>query len=114
MRFTVKMKGVNRFIRDVKQQTPKMQKAVSQELNRSSLRVERTAKKIAPYDTGWMTNNIYSIMISPLLFEIRSPTEYSLFVEDGTRYMMAQPFMRPALKMEHPVLLRNLRRIVGG
>lgn len=114
MSATFKVTGLNKFVRSVSQKPVQVQKAVDQELNRSSLRVERRAKKYAAWDTGWMSNTIYSSFVSTLLYEIVSPADYSIYIEEGTRYMMAQPFMRPALKEEEPILFRNLRKIVGA
>lgn len=37
-----------------------------------------------------------------------------MYVELGTRYMAAQPFIYPALEDEYYTLMRNLNRIVGG
>lgn len=111
---TVRFKGLNVFIRNVKKQPKIVQRAVDQEINRSSLRVERKAKMTAAWDTGWMSNNIYSIMTALAKAEVISPVEYSIWVEEGTRHQMAQPFLFPALKAEYPLLMKNLNKIMRG
>lgn len=110
----VAVKGLNKFIRLVAKNQRTIDSAVSKEINRSSLRVEKRAKMIAPWETGWLSNGIYSQMISLLLAEIVSPTEYSVYQEEGTRYMTAQPFLRPALEAEYPVIMKNLNKLMRG
>ena len=58
------------------------------------------AKYYAPVDTGFLKANIVTDLSgwSELNTKIHSQAPYSGFVEYGTRFMAAQPFMRPALK----------------
>ncbi|WP_122645701.1 HK97-gp10 family putative phage morphogenesis protein [Enterococcus mediterraneensis] len=111
---TVRIVGMDQFIKEVYRKQSGIDQAVSQEIARSVLRVEKRAKTWAPWDTGWLANNIYSQMTHLLTGEVVSPVEYSIYVEDGTRYMMAQPFMYPALKTEWPILRKNLQKLMGG
>lgn len=106
--------GLNAFVKQVNNQSKQVDQAVGQEINRSSLRTEKRAKQLAPWDTGWMSNNIYSWMTHAVRAEVISPANYSIYVEEGTRKMMAQPFMAPALKAEYPVLMRNLNKLMRG
>jgi len=41
-------------------------------------------------------------------------TEYSPFIEFGTRYMKARPFMVPALEDERPRLIKALEQLMRG
>ncbi|MGM0174093.1 HK97-gp10 family putative phage morphogenesis protein [Enterococcus sp. DIV0800] len=106
--------GKNAFIKALNNQTKQVDRAVSQEINRSALRTEKRAKQLAPWDTGWMSNTVYSWMTQILRAEIISPAVYSIYVEDGTRNMAAQPFMGPALKAEYPLLMKNLNKLIRG
>ena len=114
MKVKYDVKGLNQFVNQVKQKPVKVKRAVDKELNRSALRVERKAKIYAAWDTGFMSNNIYSGSTGVLLYEVVSPANYSIFVELGTRYMAAQPFIYPALEEEYWQLMRNLNKIVRG
>lgn len=111
---TYGMKGLNKFLRQVKNKPKQLEQQVDQELSRSSLRVERKAKMLAPWDTGWMSNNIYSDKEGKLRFRVVSPANYSIYVELGTRYQAAQPFFFVALEDEYPKLMKNLSKIVKG
>lgn len=114
MRLNYRMKGLNKFLRQVRDKPQQLEQQVDQELARSSLRVERKAKMLAPWDTGWMSNNIYSDKEGKLRFRVVSPARYSLYVELGTRYQAAQPFFFVALEDEWPRLMENLNKIVKG
>lgn len=111
MSLTYRVKGLDKFLRETQRKGRQAPIAVDRELNRSSLRVERLAKLYAPWDTGWLSENIYSSKASRLGYKVISPAEYSVYVELGTRKMMAQPFMEPALKEEHPKLMNNLNKM---
>ncbi|MBP2621125.1 HK97-gp10 family putative phage morphogenesis protein [Streptococcus panodentis] len=111
MSLTYKMKGLDKFIRSTQQKGRKARIAVNQELNRSSLRVERAAKLYAPWDTGWLSESIYSMQASALGYKVISPVYYSIYVELGTRKMNAQPFLEPAVREEEPKLMRNLNKM---
>ena len=108
------MKGLNEFLQQVRNKPQQLEAQADQELARSSLRVERNAKILAPWDTGWMSNNIYSDKEGKLRFRVVSPVHYSIFVELGTRYQAAQPFFFVALENEYPKLMKNLNKIVKG
>lgn len=111
MKVTYRVKGLEQFVRKAKQSGGKLSKAVDKELGLSSLRVEKEAKYLAPWDTGWLSMNIYANKQSEMRYEVVSPVFYSIYVELGTRYMAAQPFLYPALNKEHWILMSRLRRI---
>ena len=49
-----------------------------------------------------------------LEWTIGPSTEYSAFIEFGTRYMKARPFMVPALEDERPRLIKALSELLRG
>lgn len=114
MKVNYTMKGLNRFMKGVQKKSIQTQKAVDQELMRSSMRVEREAKIMSPWDTGWMSNSIYSETVALFSHMVHVPVEYAVFVELGTRYQAAQPFFFIALENEYPKLMKNLKKIVSG
>ena len=111
---SVKIVGLNAFVKDLNKQPKIVQQAVDQEIQKSILRIERSAKKSAAWDTGWMANSIYSTMTAMAKGEIVSPADYSIYIEEGTRYMAAQPFLYPAFKADYPLLMKNLNKLMRG
>lgn len=108
----VSIEGVGNFVKLVGNYSKNVQNGVQEEIVRSSLRIERAAKIAAPWETGWLSSQIYSVSITLYHSEIVSPVEYSIYQEYGTRYMMAQPFMFPSLKADYYVFMNNINRIV--
>lgn len=111
MSFTYKVKGLDKFIRRVQGKPKQARRAVSEELQRSALRVERKAKMKAAVDTGFMRNGIFVSRLGMLRYKVTSPAGYSVYVELGTRKMKAQPFLGPAMKEESEVLFKNLHKM---
>lgn len=111
MRVTYRVKGLRPFINKVRRMPKQAQRAVDKELSRSALRVELRAKELAPWDTGWLSLSIYSAQYRFMVWSVISPVDYSIYVELGTRYQSAQPFLFPALEEEYPVLMRNLSKM---
>ena len=71
-----------------------------------------TAKLISPVDTGVMKAGIKSLgtKISGDLISgtVLSPADYSSFVEEGTRFQKAQPFLEPAVQSALENLIAEL------
>jgi HK97 gp10 family phage protein len=59
--------------------------------------VEGQAATLAPTDTGSLRNSIRRDVQSETYAEVVADAEYAVYQEFGTRYMAAQPFMRPAM-----------------
>lgn len=60
----------------------------------NTLEFEREAKAKAPVDTGFLRRGI-QVKVGNLEGRITSTANYSGYLEYGTRYMRAQPYMRP-------------------
>ncbi len=73
---------------------------VAKEILKRTTQVERRAKQLAPVDTGRLRSSITSRLGSDsqgVVGIVGTNVSYAAFVEFGTRYMAAQPFLRPAL-----------------
>lgn len=73
---------------------------IGADLARRAIKVANAAKRFCPVDTGRLRASIAWEMASdasgPVAI-VGTNVEYAPFVELGTRYMAAQPFLRPAL-----------------
>ncbi len=54
--------------------------------------IERDSKKVTPVDTGRLRASI-GVTLKPMLAIVQPDTNYAFFVHEGTRYMMARPYM---------------------
>ncbi len=80
-----------------------MQRQVHDKLLLWAELVKDSASRNAPVKTGYLRSTIYAT-IRDWVGEIGADATYSAFVELGTRYMAAQPFLLPALQEHLPVL----------
>jgi len=74
---------------------------VYRDLNRRANRVRNMAKRLAPVDRGILRASIQQEIRQEhgeLTARIGTNVKYAVYQEFGTRYMKAQPFLRPALK----------------
>ena len=87
----------------------KVNKAVSQELEKTAHRIERQAKELAPIDTGELRRSI-TTEGSRLDYEIGTNLEYSEYIEDGTSphiingnpYLYWEGASHPVRSVNHP------------
>jgi HK97 gp10 family phage protein len=73
---------------------------MAKELARRAVKVETSAKRLCPVDTGRLRSSITWELGHDdigLLAIIGTNVEYAPYVEFGTSRMRAQPFLRPAL-----------------
>ena len=109
------MSGVEHNIDDVinslARSVEKAIKAAEKELQLTALEIERDAKLNAPVDTGMLRASITSTG-SGSEYEIGTNLEYAPFVEFGTRYMAAQPFLFPAFEKGVKDLKKNINKAV--
>lgn len=80
-----------------------MQRRVHRQLASWVADVKASARKQVPVRTGYLKSTIYA-KISEWVAEIGAEATYSLFVELGTRYMQAQPYLYPAIQEHLPRL----------
>lgn len=71
------------------------------------------AKRLAPRDTRFLHDNIYT-EYKAVSGYVHSPASYSGYQEFGTRYMSAQPFMRPMMQWLAPQFERDMKDAMEG
>ena len=82
-------------------------------IRRNTSQAQAKAMRLAAVDTGFMKRSItMRIDISGLAGYIVAGADYSPYVEMGTRYMSAQPFMRPAAREQAPIFLSDLKNLI--
>ena len=74
-----------------------IQRASDDATARVARQVEARAAQLCPVDTGEMVKTIHTRRVSEAHYEVSVGTDHWQFVEYGTRYQRAQPFMRPSL-----------------
>lgn len=111
-RTRVKLTGVEELQAHLLDLAKKVDKQVSQEaLKDSGAYLMRQAKANAPVDTGELRRGIKG-SFKGQSYEVVSTKAYSGYVEYGTRFMSAQPFMKPAFEDAKEHFERKIKRIL--
>lgn len=86
---------------------------VKQTVIRNASEMQKKAMELTPVDTGFLKRSI-GLTEWPSGFGISvSPTaEYAPYVEYGTRYQSAQPFMRPAFQQQEKKFTGDLNKLL--
>lgn len=79
--------------------------------------LQRTMQRKADFKKGYQTGTTkrsiqLSITDNGFTAEVEPTTEYSEYLEYGTRYMEKQPFVRPALDEVEPNFKADMRKLV--
>ena len=101
------VEGVEEFKQAMQTFDSNMQKHVHRQLESWAEKVKALARQLVPVRTGHLRNTIYA-KIREWTAEIGAEATYALFVEFGTRYMRARPYLFPAVRENLP----NLEQII--
>jgi len=100
---TCDLDGIEEFQRAMQQFDSGIQRHVHRQLASWAADVKALAKQLVPVRTGHLRSSIYA-KIQEWIAEIGAEATYALFVEFGTRYMQAQPYLYPAIQEYLPRL----------
>lgn len=100
---TCDVEGAEEFQQAMQRFDSGMQRHVHRLLASWAADVKALAKQLVPVRTGHLRSSIYA-KIQEWVAEIGAEATYALFVEFGTRYMQAQPYLYPAIQEHLPEL----------
>lgn len=76
--------------------------------------LQQKAQRYAPVDTGNLRRSIQlSIKDNGMTAEVAATADYSAYVEFGTRYMNAQPYVKPAFNERKDIFINDLNKVVN-
>lgn len=89
------------------------EKAVKRIVRQNGAELQARAQKNAPVDTGTLKRSIgLEISDGGLTATVAPGTEYAEYVEFGTRYMNAQPYVKPAFNVQKEIFKRDLNNLM--
>lgn len=97
------IEGVEEFVDAMGTFDSGMQRHVHRKLISWAADVKAFAKKIVHVRSGHLRSKIYA-EVKDWVVKIGAAATYALFVELGTRYMRARPYLYPAIQEYLPVL----------
>ncbi len=95
--------GIEEFKAAMERFDSGMQRQVHRQLASWAADVKALARQLVPVRTGHLRSTIYA-KIREWVAEIGAEATYALFVEFGTRYMRARPYLYPAIREHLPRL----------
>lgn len=107
----MKITGTDELLNEFKRYANLQDVKNAVKLNTSNFQKEAMRK--APVDTGNLKRAItIDILDGGYTGKITATADYSIYQEYGTRYMSAQPFMRPSLSIIEPQFRSDLLRLL--
>jgi HK97 gp10 family phage protein len=100
---SIDIEGVEQFKAAMQRLDSGMQRHVHRQLVSWAADVKALAKRIVPVRTGHLRSSIYA-KIQGWVAQIGAEATYAMFVEFGTRYMQAKPYLYPAIQRYLPQL----------
>lgn len=101
--------GLNRLRQALEGASHSIRVAANRVADEEAPKIVERAREIVPVRTGRLRNSIYWRKTGFLGFEVGATMPYAGFVEYGTRYMRARPYLRPAMKEKLPEIREALK-----
>jgi HK97 gp10 family phage protein len=105
------VKGIRAFQEAMLNFDRALQRHVHRQLASWAADVKAEAMRRVPVRTGHLRSTIYS-QINGWVVNIGAEATYALFIELGTRYMRAQPYLVPAIREYLPQLEDIIRAAI--
>ncbi len=104
---TFDVEGVDEFVAAIQKFDRELQEQVRAWLYDWAKRLAAQAARNSPVRTGYLQSTVYA-EVKDWVAEVGARAAYAYFVEFGTRYMRAQPFLYPAVQEFLPELEANI------
>lgn len=106
----VELRGAQGVISKLKLLVPRIRTATEQAVAQTALLIETDAKLNAPVDTGRLRSSIHTeIAPNKLSAMVLDGVTYGVFLEFGTRYIRARPFLFPAYEKNRGAFVALLK-----
>lgn len=108
---TVKFEGIAKLNKGLKKRMD--MSAVKTAVKKNGSDMQKKAQRNAPVDTGNLKNNIgLEISDGGMAATVEPTAEYAPYVELGTRFMEAQPYLKPAFEEQKKQFEKDLQKLV--
>lgn len=111
MAHEIKLEGIMELDKKLAKNIQKQ--AVRTIVKKNGKALQKKAQKKAPIDTGTLERSIGLETENDGLTAIVEPTAaYAAYVEYGTRFMKAQPYLRPAFDEQSKIFKSDMEKLV--
>lgn len=107
----IKFEGIAKLNKGLKKRMD--MSTVKTVVKKNGSEMQKKAQRNAPVDTGNLKNNIgLEISDGGMTATVEPTAEYAPYVELGTRFMEAQPFLKPAFEEQKKQFEKYLKELV--
>lgn len=135
--FTVELEGLQDTLNRLRKSADDIAQEVDDELAAGVRMMEKSAKRLAPVDTGRLRSSISTSRVQFLTWELVAQTEYAAYVEFGTGglvdvppgledyalqfkgkgirqvNLLARPYFFPSIRAYIPEVVRNIKKVLN-
>ncbi|WP_294731082.1 HK97-gp10 family putative phage morphogenesis protein [uncultured Faecalibaculum sp.] len=109
MRLKCDVKGLNKLQKKLLKAADKSK--IRDTVERNTTELQEKAMRKVPVDTGHLQGSIgFTTSKDGMTGTVRAQADYSQYVELGTRYMQAQPYMKPAFDSQKDIFIKDLKK----
>ena len=113
IKVTCNMQGIRELQAAIRTFDSTMQRYVHAKLVSWAEDVKTEAIRRAPVKTGHLRSSIYSL-VKDWVVNIGAEATYALFVELGTRYLRARPYLYPSVQLYLPQLEQAISEAIDA
>ena len=107
----IKVVGIEKFQKKLKKNV--QMEDVKRVVRHNGAEMQEKAQRNAPVDTGTLKRSIgLEITDSGMAAEVEPTAEYAPYVELGTRFMEAQPYLKPAFDDQKEKFRKDMKKLV--
>lgn len=107
----IKIEGLDKLQKHLKKQCTL--EDVRNVVKMNGAELQNKAMRTAPVDTGTLKRSIgLEITEAGMTAEVEATAEYAPYVEYGTRFMKAQPYIRPSLEEQKKSFKNDLSKLL--
>ena len=107
----IKVVGIEKLQKKLKKNV--QMEDVKRVVRHNGAEMQEKAQRNAPVDTGTLKRSIgLEITDSGMTAEVRPTADYAPYVEYGTRFMEAQPYLKPAFDEQKEKFKKDMKKLV--
>ena len=108
----IKVVGIEKLQKKLKKNV--QMEDVKRVVRHNGAEMQEKAQRNAPVDTGTLKRSIgLEITDSGMAAEVEPTAEYAPYVELGTRFMEAQPYLKPAFDEQKEKFRKDMKKLVN-
>lgn len=107
----IKIVGIEKLQKKLKQNV--RMDDVKRVVHKNGASMQMKAQRNAPVDTGYLKRSIgLEFTDGGMTAEVEPAAEYGPYVELGTRFMEAQPYLKPAFEEQSKEFRKDMQKLV--